>query len=155
MEDIGGGGSGRECGSFQGACWPPMADALTESTNTVLSGRNGDNTTPEYTTELSVPLQPLSLPDAMVLIVGLFLLTTVQVMNFLTTLIIKMLKERGDSVVEIDSASPLEPSDENGHHSPSQFSMAELEVVNKKTSKEPGKDFQVLMSWRFFVQVNT
>ncbi|KAJ4953380.1 hypothetical protein NE237_030212 [Protea cynaroides] len=141
MEDTGGGGSGRECYSFRGACWPPMVEALTESTNTVLSGRNGDNTAPEYPIELSVPLQPLSLPDAMVLIIGLFLLTTAQVMNFLKTLIIKMLKERGDSVVETDSASPLEPSDENGHHSPSQLSMAELEAVNKKTSKEPGKDF--------------
>ncbi|KAJ4954067.1 hypothetical protein NE237_030899 [Protea cynaroides] len=130
MTYTGGGGSGRECYSFRGACWPPMVEALTESTNTVLSGRNGDNTAPEYPIELSVPLQPLP-----------YLLTTAQVMNFLKTLIIKMLKERGDSVVETDSASALEPSDENGHHSPSQLSMAELEAVNKKTSKEPGKDF--------------
>ncbi|KAJ4958773.1 hypothetical protein NE237_025884 [Protea cynaroides] len=64
-------------------------------------------------------------------------------------------KEGGDSVVKTDPASHLEPSDENGHHNPSQLCMKELKVVNKKTNKEPGKDFQVLMSWRFFVQVTT
>ncbi|KAJ4966672.1 hypothetical protein NE237_018521 [Protea cynaroides] len=54
-------------------------------------------------------------------------------------------KERGDSV----------PFDENGHHNPSQLCIKELEAVNKKMNKEPGKDFQVLMSWWFFVQVTT
>ncbi|XP_042513787.1 rho GTPase-activating protein 5-like [Macadamia integrifolia] len=51
------------------------------------------------------------------------LMYAVQVMNLLKTLIIKTLKERGDSVVETDSDSHLEPSDENGHQSPSQLCL--------------------------------
>ncbi|KAJ4958348.1 hypothetical protein NE237_025459 [Protea cynaroides] len=63
MEDVGSGDSGGECNGFQGACWPPIVDALTGSTNTVLYGKNGDNTTSEFSTELSVPIQA-ALPQA-------------------------------------------------------------------------------------------
>lgn len=52
------------------------------------------------------------------------LMYAVQVMNFLKTLIIRTLREREDSIVEVASTSHLEPSDENGHHGSSQ-SLAE------------------------------
>ncbi|KAJ4971350.1 hypothetical protein NE237_004449 [Protea cynaroides] len=61
------------------------------------------------------------------------LMYAVQVMNFLKTLIIKTLKERGESVVETDSASHLEPSDENGHHSPSQLCLEDSNSVKEET----------------------
>ncbi|XP_015873054.2 rho GTPase-activating protein 1 [Ziziphus jujuba] len=48
------------------------------------------------------------------------LMYAVQVMNFLKTLILKTLKERKDSVIEPAPSRRLEPSDENGHQSPSQ-----------------------------------
>ncbi|PSR86481.1 Rho GTPase-activating protein [Actinidia chinensis var. chinensis] len=48
------------------------------------------------------------------------LMYAVQVMNFLKTLIVKTLRDREDSVVEPTPVSHLEPSDENGHDSPSQ-----------------------------------
>lgn len=51
------------------------------------------------------------------------LMYAVQVMNFLKTLILKTLRERKDSVVEPSPACRLEPSDENGHQSPSQPCM--------------------------------
>ncbi|KAF3439421.1 hypothetical protein FNV43_RR17699 [Rhamnella rubrinervis] len=51
------------------------------------------------------------------------LMYAVQVMNFLKTLILKILKERKDSVIEPSPARHLEPSDENGHQSPSQPCM--------------------------------
>ncbi|KAJ4972184.1 hypothetical protein NE237_005283 [Protea cynaroides] len=60
MEDVEGGGIGGGCHGLQGACWPPMADALAASTNTVLSGKNGDNITPELPTELSVPYEDIA-----------------------------------------------------------------------------------------------
>ncbi|GFZ17775.1 Rho GTPase activating protein with PAK-box/P21-Rho-binding domain-containing protein [Actinidia rufa] len=47
------------------------------------------------------------------------LMYAVQVMNFLKTLIVKTLRHREDSVVEPAPVSRLEPSDENGHDSPS------------------------------------
>ncbi|KAJ0054108.1 hypothetical protein Pint_03241 [Pistacia integerrima] len=48
------------------------------------------------------------------------LMNAVQVMNFLKTLILRTLQERGDSVVEKSPISHLEPFDENGHQSPSE-----------------------------------
>lgn len=48
------------------------------------------------------------------------LMYAVQVMNFLKSLIVKTLRDREDSLVEPARVSHLEPSDENGHHSPSQ-----------------------------------
>lgn len=51
------------------------------------------------------------------------LMYAVQVMNFLKTLILKTLKKRKDSVIEPSPARHLEPSDENGHQSPSQPCM--------------------------------
>ena len=48
------------------------------------------------------------------------LMYAVQVMNFLRTLIVRTLRERGDSVIEDVSISHLEPSDENGHQGSSQ-----------------------------------
>ncbi|KAJ4971056.1 hypothetical protein NE237_004155 [Protea cynaroides] len=60
------------------------------------------------------------------------LMSAVQVMNLLNTLIVKTLKERRDSVVETNSASHLEPYDENSH-SPSQFYVKESEGAKKKT----------------------
>lgn len=51
------------------------------------------------------------------------LMYAVQVMNFLKTLVLKTLKERKDSVIEPSPARRLEPSDENGHQSPSQPCM--------------------------------
>ncbi|KAF9676364.1 hypothetical protein SADUNF_Sadunf09G0130900 [Salix dunnii] len=45
------------------------------------------------------------------------LMHAVQVMNFLKTLILRTLREREDSVVEL-TPSRLEPFDENGHESP-------------------------------------
>ncbi|XP_031258228.1 rho GTPase-activating protein 1-like isoform X2 [Pistacia vera] len=48
------------------------------------------------------------------------LMYAVQVMNFLKTLILRTLRERGDSVVEQSPVSHLEPFDENGHQSPSE-----------------------------------
>ncbi|XP_043693099.1 rho GTPase-activating protein 1 isoform X2 [Telopea speciosissima] len=61
------------------------------------------------------------------------LMYAVQVMNFLKTLIIKMLKVRVDSVGETDSATHLEPSDENGHHSPSQLCLEDPNYVKEET----------------------
>ncbi|KAJ4957716.1 hypothetical protein NE237_024827 [Protea cynaroides] len=59
------------------------------------------------------------------------LISAVQVMNLLKTLIVKTLKEQRDSVVETDSASHLKPYDENSH-SPSQFCVEESEATKKK-----------------------
>ncbi|GKV31828.1 hypothetical protein SLEP1_g40490 [Rubroshorea leprosula] len=50
----------------------------------------------------------------------LFAPNMTQVMNFLTMLIIKTLREREDSMVESALASYLEPFDKNGHQSSSQ-----------------------------------
>ncbi|KAF5470944.1 hypothetical protein F2P56_011429 [Juglans regia] len=58
----------------------------------------------------------------------------VQVMNFLRTLILKTLVERKDSVVEPPSASHLEPSDENGHRSPSQ--ARQEDITHEKEERE-------------------
>ncbi|XP_044505400.1 rho GTPase-activating protein 1-like [Mangifera indica] len=48
------------------------------------------------------------------------LMYAVQVMNFLKTLILRTLRERGDSVVDQSQVSHLEPFDENGRQSPSE-----------------------------------
>lgn len=60
------------------------------------------------------------------------LMYAVQVMNFLKTLILKTLRERRDSVVETSSANLLEPSDENGHQSPSQTWLEDIEEENEE-----------------------
>ncbi|KAF8395404.1 hypothetical protein HHK36_019350 [Tetracentron sinense] len=61
------------------------------------------------------------------------LMYAVQVMNFLKTLIMRTLREREDLVVESAPASHLEPSDENGHHSPSQPCLEEAAQGNEET----------------------
>ncbi|KAJ4957480.1 hypothetical protein NE237_024591 [Protea cynaroides] len=48
-------------------------------------------------------------------------------------MIVKTLMERGDLVVEINSALHLEPSDENGHRSRSKFYVEELKDAKKNT----------------------
>jgi hypothetical protein len=60
------------------------------------------------------------------------LMYAVQVMNFLKTLILKTLRERKDSVVKVSSASRLEPSDENGHQSPSQTCLEDTTLENEE-----------------------
>ncbi|KAL3532107.1 hypothetical protein ACH5RR_005628 [Cinchona calisaya] len=57
------------------------------------------------------------------------LMYAVQVMNFLKTLIVKTLREREDSILEVVRAPQLEPSDGNGHHGASQpITWQETEV---------------------------
>lgn len=56
----------------------------------------------------------------------------VQVMNFIKTLILKTLEERKVSVVEPPSASRFEPSDENGHQSPSQNCQEDIAQAKEK-----------------------
>lgn len=70
------------------------------------------------------------------------LMYAVQVMNFLKTLILKTLKEREDGVVEPCPARRLEPSDENGHESPSQTACAEQD------SEEPAATCEAMPSLR-------
>ncbi|XP_059429990.1 rho GTPase-activating protein 1-like, partial [Corylus avellana] len=60
------------------------------------------------------------------------LMYAVQVMNFLKTLILKTLRERKDSAEEPSSASRLEPSDENGHQSPSQTCLEDITRENEE-----------------------
>lgn len=60
------------------------------------------------------------------------LMYAVQVMNFLKTLILKALRERKDSAVKLYSASCLEPSDENGHQSPSQTCLEDTALENEE-----------------------
>ncbi|KAF8397911.1 hypothetical protein HHK36_016836 [Tetracentron sinense] len=60
------------------------------------------------------------------------LMYAVQVMNFLKNLIIRTLREREDPAIEPTPASHLEPSDENGHHSPSQPCLEETVEGNEK-----------------------
>ncbi|KAH7836553.1 hypothetical protein Vadar_002857 [Vaccinium darrowii] len=65
------------------------------------------------------------------------LMHAVQVMNFLKTLIVKILREREDSVIETAPGPLLEPSDENGHDSPSQPPRLEVtEQENDETALE-------------------
>ncbi|GAV57194.1 RhoGAP domain-containing protein/PBD domain-containing protein [Cephalotus follicularis] len=64
------------------------------------------------------------------------LMHAVRMMNFLKTLIIKKLREREDFVVESNTVSPLEPSDENGHQS---YLQPYLQDANEKSEEE--KDF--------------
>lgn len=60
------------------------------------------------------------------------LMYAVQVMNFLKTLILKTLRERKDSAVKFYSAPYLEPSDENGHQSPSQACLEDTALENEE-----------------------
>ncbi|KAA8518564.1 hypothetical protein F0562_016038 [Nyssa sinensis] len=74
------------------------------------------------------------------------LMYAVQVMNFLKTLIVKTLREREDSILETAPQSPLEPSDENGHHSSSQPFPEETNEANEEglvfVAKEPFSESQ-------------
>ncbi|KAG5239343.1 hypothetical protein OIU76_015761 [Salix suchowensis] len=62
------------------------------------------------------------------------LMYAVQVMNFLKTLILRTLREREDSVVEL-TPSRLEPFDENGHESPSLSCAEGRENENESTEQ--------------------
>ncbi|KAM2785773.1 hypothetical protein PS2_006748 [Malus domestica] len=59
------------------------------------------------------------------------LMYAVQVMNFLKTLILKTLRERKDSVVEPPVCN-VEPSDDNGHQSPSQSFEEDIGKCNQE-----------------------
>uniref|UniRef100_A0A7N0U7N7 Rho GTPase activating protein n=1 Tax=Kalanchoe fedtschenkoi TaxID=63787 RepID=A0A7N0U7N7_KALFE len=61
------------------------------------------------------------------------LMYAVQVMNYLKSLILRMLKEREDFVAESEPAPHLEPSDENGHHSPPQLYLEDTASENEET----------------------
>ncbi|CAM8949628.1 unnamed protein product [Rhodiola kirilowii] len=63
------------------------------------------------------------------------LMYAVQVMNFLKSLILRTLKEREDFVAEPEPAYRLEPSDENGHHSPPQLYLEDTASENEETEK--------------------
>ena len=63
------------------------------------------------------------------------LMYAVQVMNFLKTLIIKTLKERKDSVIDPSPSRRLEPSDENGHQSPSLTCTKDTAEENEETDQ--------------------
>lgn len=67
------------------------------------------------------------------------LMYAVQVMNFLKTLILKMLKDREDSIIDPAPARHLEPYDENGHQSPSQ-------TCTKDKSQDGEESEQVLIA---------
>ncbi|XP_059627647.1 rho GTPase-activating protein 5-like [Cornus florida] len=60
------------------------------------------------------------------------LMYAVRVMNFLKTLIVKTLREREDSMIEPAASCP-EPSDENGHQSPSQRCVENTAQENEET----------------------
>lgn len=64
------------------------------------------------------------------------LMYAVQVMNFLKTLIVRTLKEREDSIVETGPASRPEPSDENGHQSPSQTCLINTNHKNEEIEEK-------------------
>ncbi|CAK7329128.1 unnamed protein product [Dovyalis caffra] len=63
------------------------------------------------------------------------LMYAVQVMNFLKTLILRTLREREDSVVELTPSSRLEPFDDNGHGSPSLSCTRDRDVENETTEQ--------------------
>lgn len=67
------------------------------------------------------------------------LMYAVQVMNFLKTLILTMLKDREDSIIDPAPARHLEPYDENGHQSPSQ-------TCTKDKSQDGEESEQVLIA---------
>lgn len=60
------------------------------------------------------------------------LMHAVQVMNFLKTLIVKTLREREDSIVDLAPGSHVEPSDDNGQHN----SLQTLPDENDETNQE-------------------
>ncbi|XP_042511349.1 rho GTPase-activating protein 5-like isoform X2 [Macadamia integrifolia] len=96
-----------------------MADVVQEEHLNKMNARNVAMVFAPNMTQMADPLTAL--------------MYAVQVMNFLKTLIIRMLKERGDLIVETDSATRLEPSDENGHHSPSQLCLEDPNYVKEET----------------------
>ncbi|MQL96454.1 hypothetical protein Taro_029148 [Colocasia esculenta] len=82
-----------------------MADVVQEELHNKMNARNVAMVFAPNMTQMADPLTAL--------------MYAVQVMNFLKTLILKTLKERQESILESASASPPEPSDENGHSIPS------------------------------------
>ncbi|OVA10011.1 CRIB domain [Macleaya cordata] len=81
-----------------------MADIVQEELQNKMNARNVAMVFAPNMTQMADPLTAL--------------MYAVQVMNFLKTLIMKTLKDREDSAT-IPFVCHLEPSDENGHHSPS------------------------------------
>ncbi|KAG1331039.1 Rho GTPase-activating protein 1 [Cocos nucifera] len=75
------------------------------------------------------------------------LMHAVQVMNFLKMLILKTLKERQEPTLEDFSVHHLDPSDENGHHSP----QLHLDCCKEEAAEqvfvpeEPGLDSPALL----------
>lgn len=63
------------------------------------------------------------------------LMYAVQVMNFLKSLILRTLKGREDFVLDSEPPSRLEPSDENGHHSPPQLYLPDTVSDNEESEK--------------------
>ncbi|KAK6926554.1 Rho GTPase-activating protein domain [Dillenia turbinata] len=81
-----------------------MADVVQEEHQNKMNARNIAMVFAPNMTQMADPLTAL--------------MYAVQVMNFLKTLIVKTLREREDRPMEL-ACPRLEPSDENGHHSPS------------------------------------
>ncbi|XP_050227657.1 rho GTPase-activating protein 4-like [Mercurialis annua] len=70
------------------------------------------------------------------------LMYAVQVMNFLKTLIVRILREREESVIDPAPNSRLEPFDENGHQS----SCHQLFTVLNEASKEENREEEAFVS---------
>ncbi|KAK6936236.1 Rho GTPase-activating protein domain [Dillenia turbinata] len=81
-----------------------MADVVQEEQQNKMNARNIAMVFAPNMTQMADPLTAL--------------MYSVQVMNFLKTLIVKTLREREDRPME-PACPQVEPSDENGHHSPS------------------------------------
>ncbi|MQM15533.1 hypothetical protein Taro_048476 [Colocasia esculenta] len=81
-----------------------MADVVQEEHHNKMNARNVAMVFAPNMTQMADPLTAL--------------MYAVQVMNFLKTLILKALRDRQEPVLDTASASPLEPSDENGHQCP-------------------------------------
>ncbi|OVA06034.1 CRIB domain [Macleaya cordata] len=79
-----------------------MADVVQEEHQNKMNARNVATVFAPNMTQMSDPLTAL--------------MYAVQVMNFLKTLIMKVLREREDSLIQSAPASRLEPSGENDHH---------------------------------------
>ncbi|KAL3324883.1 hypothetical protein AABB24_038805 [Solanum stoloniferum] len=94
-----------------------MADVVLEEHLNKMNSRNVAMVFAPNMTQMADPLTAL--------------MYAVQVMNFLRTLIEKILKDREDSLVEPDSVSNLDRPDEYGHQSPPQFSLENSNESNE------------------------